>query len=72
MKKKLYILLTFLLVTAVAFAQQKDGTYNFLNMTSSARVAALGGTILPISSWGMDIQAATSNPSLINSAMIFC
>ena len=51
------------------FAQQKDGTYNFLNMTSSARVAALGGTILPISSWGIDIQAATSNPSLINSAM---
>ena len=51
------------------FAQQKDGTYNFLNMTSSARVAALGGTILPISSWGLDIQAATSNPSQINPAM---
>ena len=31
-----------------AFAQQKDGTYNYLNMTSSSRVAALGGTIVPI------------------------
>ena len=49
------------------FAQQEDGTYNFLNMTSSARVAALGGTILPII--GSDIQIVGSNPSLINSAM---
>ncbi len=69
MRKKLYILLFFLSSMMIGFAQQKDGTYNFLNMTSSARVAALGGTILPISSWNTDIQAVTSNPSLINSAM---
>ena len=67
MIKKLYILLTILLATTVAFAQQKDGTYNFLNMTSSSRVAALGGTMLPI--YDSDIQSVTFNPSLINSAM---
>ena len=69
MRKKLYILIVFLSLMTNVFSQQKDGTYNFLNMTSSARVAALGGTILPVSSWGVDIQAAASNPSLINSAM---
>lgn len=67
MKKKLYILLVFLSLVSIGFAQQKDGTYNFLNMTSSSRVAALGGTILPI--YDSDIQSVSSNPSLINPAM---
>ena len=49
------------------FAQQKDGTYTFLNTTNSARVAALGGVMLPLSN--SDIQLATFNPSLINDAM---
>lgn len=44
--------------------QQSDGTYDFLNMSSSARVAALGGTFLPIND--SDIQSVASNPSLIN------
>ena len=67
MRKKLYILLVLLSLTAISFAQQKDGTYNFLNMTSSSRVAALGGTIVPI--LGSDIQTVVSNPSLINPTM---
>ena len=66
MRKKLYILLLFVSWVTFTFAQQKDGTYNFLNMTSSARVAALGGTILPIAGSSIDIQAVTANPSLIN------
>lgn len=48
-------------------AQQKDGTYTFLNTTNSARVAALGGVMIPI--YDSDIQLATFNPSLINSEM---
>ncbi|MBQ5856816.1 MAG: type IX secretion system protein PorQ [Bacteroidales bacterium] len=67
MRKKLYILLVFLSLLSIGFAQQKDGTYNFLNMTSSSRVAALGGTILPI--YNPDIQSVIYNPSLINSTM---
>lgn len=67
MGKKLYILLSFLFVTTIAFAQQKDGTYNFLNMTSSSRVAALGGTIVPI--FDSDIQIVGTNPSMINPQM---
>lgn len=67
MRKKLYILLFFLSLISITFAQQKDGTYNYLNMTSSSRVAALGGTIVPI--YDSDIQSVSSNPSLINSAM---
>ena len=50
-----------------SFAQQKDGTYTFLNTTNSARVAALGGTMLPI--YDSDIQLSTFNPSLIDAGM---
>ena len=49
------------------FAQQKDGTYTFLNTSNSARNAALGGTMVPI--YDSDIQLAAFNPSLINSNM---
>ena len=56
-----------MLASTIVIAQQKDGTYNFLNMTSSSRVAALGGTIVPI--YNPDIQIVASNPSLINPTM---
>ena len=52
---------------ANVFAQQKDGTYTFLNTPNSARVAALGGVMLPIDD--SDIQLVTFNPSLINPGM---
>lgn len=64
MKKKIYVLFFFLMTVNVLFAQQKDGTYTFLNATNSARVASLGGVMLPI--YDSDIQLVTFNPSLIN------
>ena len=64
MNKKIYILFILLLSMTNVFAQQKDGTYTFLNTPNSARVAALGGTMLPI--YDSDIQLVTYNPSLIN------
>ena len=67
MRKKLYILLVFLSLLSIGFAQQKDGTYNFLNMTGSSRIAALGGTMLPV--YNPDIQSVVTNPSLINPTM---
>ena len=65
MNKKIFVL--FLLLTSInnIFAQQKDGTYTFLNAPTNARTAALGGTTLPI--YDSDIQLTTFNPSLINS-----
>ena len=47
--------------------QTSNGTYNFLDMTSSARVAALGNTDLSI--YDNDIELGIYNPSLINSEM---
>ena len=65
MKKKIYVLFLLLITVNILFAQQKDGTYTFLSTTNSARVAALGGVMLPI--YDSDIQLVTFNPSLINS-----
>ena len=67
MNKRIYILFVLLMALTNVFAQQKDGTYTFLNTPNSARVAALGGTSLPI--YDSDIQLVTYNPSLINSGM---
>lgn len=47
--------------------QTSNGAYSFLDMTSSARVAALGNTDLPI--YDNDIQLGVYNPSLINKEM---
>lgn len=66
MNKRIYILiLAIFLVVGEMSAQDRNGTYSFLNSTNSARVAALGGTMLPI--YDGDIQLVTFNPSLINS-----
>lgn len=64
MNKKIYTLFVLLLSLNHVFGQQRDGVYSFLNMTNSARVAALGGTILPV--YDSDVQSVMSNPSLIN------
>ena len=47
--------------------QTSNGAYGFLDMTSSARVAALGNTDLSI--YDSDIQLGINNPSLINKDM---
>lgn len=63
-RKKVYLLLSFLMTIFAMMGQQNEGTYTFLNSTNSARVAALGGTMLPIND--SDIQLNLFNPSLIN------
>lgn len=67
MNKKIYLLFFLMNMISSVFAQQKDGTYTFLNTSNSARNAALGGTMVPI--YDSDIQLAAFNPSLINSNM---
>ena len=47
--------------------QTSNGAYGFLDMTSSARVAALGNTDLSI--YDSDVQLGIYNPSLINKDM---
>ena len=47
--------------------QTSNGAYSFLDMTSSARVAALGNTDLSI--YDNDIELGIYNPALINSEM---
>lgn len=47
--------------------QTSNGAYSFLDMTSSARVAALGNTNLSI--YDSDIELGLYNPALINSDM---
>lgn len=64
MNKRSILLLFFLIFIVTAFGQQKDGAYSFLDATNSARVAALGGTLVPIQD--SDIQLDIHNPSLIN------
>lgn len=44
-----------------------DNTYDFLNLTTSARAAALGGTVLSINDG--DLNLVFNNPSLLDSTM---
>lgn len=62
-------LITILMLAAFLSArgQQRNGTYSFLDITDSPRVAALGGSITSIVDG--DIQLALFNPSLIDSSM---
>jgi hypothetical protein len=69
--KRLYILI---LVFAISLSSSGlhaqiggRGTYDFLDATVSARVAALGGSMVPIDDG--DLQLTLFNPSLISSAM---
>lgn len=67
--KKLYLLISLILTLFVVDIQGQttNGAYSFLDMTSSARVAALGNTDLSI--YDSDIQLGLYNPSLINKDM---
>ena len=69
MMKKLYLLIMFVMTMFVVDIQGQttNGAYGFLDMTSSARVAALGNTDLSI--YDSDIQLGLYNPSLINKDM---
>jgi len=64
------ILLSCILLLNVLFSQAQIGgrhTYEFLNLTSEARVAALGGDFLTFND--NDITLALTNPSLISPGM---
>ena len=69
-RKFLYALFLILLVIINNTANAQIGgnnTYEFLNLTSSARIAAMGGDFLTIND--NDITLVESNPSLINPAI---
>ncbi|MCX6272274.1 MAG: type IX secretion system protein PorQ [Bacteroidetes bacterium] len=66
----LFLILSILLVTSgfSAFSQVGGGgTYQFLNLTNSARIAAMGGTMLAIKD--NDVNLTLANPSLISKGM---
>jgi len=64
--QSLLIVLLFYPVTAVS-QLGGSGTYEFMNMANSARVASLGGTTLSI--WDDDLNLPFHNPSLLNAGM---
>ncbi len=65
--KRLTFTVLAVLITVVCFAQQNVGTYAFANANSFARVAALGGTSLPL--YDNDLQIGLYNPSVITPDM---
>lgn len=68
--KLAYVLLSVILIIVNNSSSAQIGgnnTYEFLNLTSSARIASMGGDFLTI--YDNDITLVESNPSLINSAM---
>ena len=67
-KRLLLIISLFLLLVADIQGQTTNGAYGFMDATNSARVAALGGTILPIYD-STDVQLSIYNPSVINKSM---
>ncbi len=66
--KKYLILFLIAHIASKAFAQVGgDNTYEFLNLTNSAKVAALGGKVVSIDDG--DLSMAFHNPSLLNASM---
>lgn len=67
---RVYIILLIVISTLTIETQAQVGgsnTYDFLNLTNSARIAAMGGDFLSI--YDGDITLAISNPSIIDSTM---
>src|SRR5205085_11047660 len=67
--KKNFILICVLLCMAIKSFSQTGGSYvyDFLNLPSNARTAALGGTVLTIKD--RDLNMAFQNPAVLNSEM---
>lgn len=69
MNRKLSLMLSMLMLLAIDIqGQTTKGAYSFMDVTNSARVAALGGTMLPIYDT-TDVQLAIYNPSVIDKGM---
>ena len=67
--KKLFILFTFITISSLSIYAQLGGsaTYQFLNTTSSARIAALGGHFISVRD--NDLNLAFQNPALLDKQM---
>lgn len=66
--KKIFILVIIAFVSVIARSQNGgNSTYDFLNLTNSARIAALGGQ--QISLFDDDLNVVFHNPSLLNPSM---
>ncbi len=63
MKKRVLLLLITTVCTTSLFAQAGKDTYQFLNLPTSARTAALGGT--NVSLFDNDLNLAFNNPALL-------
>ena len=59
--------LLFLFVFTISQAQNGEKVYSFLNVTTSARQAALGGNVN--STWDADANCALWNPAMMNEKM---
>lgn len=67
MKNKLLLFFSILLHICSNAQSGGNGTYSFLNLSSPARPAALGGTLISIKD--NDLNLSFQNPSLLDSAM---
>lgn len=66
--KKRFTTIALLFITTLSIAQiGGTSTYSFLELSNSARVAALGGNLVPVKDG--DLTLAVSNPSLIDESM---
>ncbi|MEO8149194.1 MAG: type IX secretion system protein PorQ [Bacteroidia bacterium] len=67
--KKSYILICFVIFIATKSFSQIGGSYvyDFLNLPSNARTAALGGTVLTVKD--RDLSMAFQNPAVLNKEM---
>jgi len=69
MRKFLILIVLHTLVSQLAFGQiGGESTYDFLNLTNSARMAALGGNQVALGD-SLDLNVSYNNPSLLNPNM---
>lgn len=65
---KLSLLVILSVISTLSTAQTGgDNTYEFLNLSSSARIAALGGKLVPVKD--NDLNLVFTNPALLNTEM---
>ena len=69
MRKYFILIVLHTLVSQLAFGQiGGEYTYDFLNLTNSARMAALGGNQVALND-SLDLNVSFNNPSLLSSGM---
>ncbi len=69
MKRKIYFVFLFSVMVLAGKAQiGGESTYQFLELTNSARIAALGGTQIAISD-SLDLNLPHTNPALLHKGM---